>query len=78
MNLSSVPGSQDWPRYFFLFRQTLVKSLDSAHSVIGSIFLKGSPFIETIKKRPDARLVRVAENSRNSPVEFLAGAIFFS
>ncbi len=60
-----------------LFRQTLVKSLDSSNPVIGSIALKGSPFIEAIKKRPDVRLVMVDENSRDSLVESLAGQIFF-
>jgi hypothetical protein len=45
--------------------------------VIGSIPLKGSPFIEAIKKRPDVRLMRVDENSTDSLVESLAGQISF-
>ena len=60
-----------------LFRETLVKTLDSPNPVIGSIALKGSPFIEAIKKRPDVRLVMVDENNRDSLVESLAGEIFF-
>jgi nucleoside-triphosphatase THEP1 len=60
-----------------LFRQTLVKSLDSSNPVIGSIALKGSPFIEAIKKRSDVRLVMVDENSRDSLAESLAGQISF-
>ena len=55
----------------------MVKSLDSPNLVIGSIALKGSPFIEAIKKRPDVRLVMVDENSRDSLVESLAGQISF-
>ena len=55
----------------------MVKSLDSSNPVIGSIALKGSPFIEAIKKRSDVRLVMVDENSRDSLVESLTGEIFF-
>ncbi len=60
-----------------LFRQTLVKALDSPNPVIGSIALKGNPFIETIKKRPDVLLVMVNESNRGSLVESLAGQISF-
>jgi len=60
-----------------LFRQTLVNALDSPNPVIGSIALRGNPFIETIKKRPDVLLVMVDESNRDSLVESLAGQVSF-
>jgi nucleoside-triphosphatase THEP1 len=60
-----------------LFRETLVKTLDSPNPVIASIALKGNPFIEKIKKRPDVLLVTVNEKNRNSLVDFLTGQISF-
>ncbi len=54
-----------------LFRETLVKTLDSPNTMIGSIALKGTPFIEAIKKRADALLVPVDEQSRDSLVASL-------
>ena len=49
-----------------LFRETLIKTLDSANPVIGSIAQKGPPFIEKIKERKDVRLVTVSEKNRDS------------
>jgi len=37
--------------YSPLFRETLISTLNSANSVVGSIAQKGSPFIEKIKGR---------------------------
>jgi nucleoside-triphosphatase THEP1 len=54
-----------------LFRQTLVKALDSPNPVIGSIALQGTPFIEDLKKRADILLVEVDERNRDSLVPFL-------
>lgn len=54
-----------------LFRETLVKALDSPNRVIASIALKGTPFIEEIKKRPDVRLVRITPENRNDLVQVL-------
>ncbi len=48
-----------------LFRETLIRALDSDNQVIGSIALKGSPFIEGIKRRDDVNLVRVTEQNRD-------------
>jgi nucleoside-triphosphatase THEP1 len=47
-----------------LFRQTLIKVLDSANSLVGSIALKGDAFIETVKRRPDTLLISVSEKNR--------------
>jgi len=49
-----------------LFRHTLIKTLDSENLVIGSIALKGGPFIQKIKKREDVLLVTVTEKNRDS------------
>ena len=58
-----------------LFRETLVKALGSPNPVIGSIALKGNPFIEALKKRADVLLVNVDEKNRDSLVPFLLGQI---
>jgi nucleoside-triphosphatase len=55
-----------------LFRETLIKTLDSANPVIGSIAQKGNPFIEKIKERKDVLLVTVSEENRDSlPADLL-------
>jgi nucleoside-triphosphatase THEP1 len=54
-----------------LFRETLIKTLDSANSVVSSIAQKGSPFIEKIKERKDVLLVTVSEKNRDSLPAFL-------
>jgi len=51
-----------------LFRETLLKVLDSENPVIGSIALKGTVFIEKIKQRRDVLLVTVSEKNRDSLV----------
>jgi len=51
-----------------LFRQTLIKILDSKNKVIGSIAQKGDKFIEKIKEREDVLLVRVSEKNRDELV----------
>jgi nucleoside-triphosphatase len=57
--------------YSPLFRERLIKTLDSANSVIGSIAQKGSPFIEKIKERKDVLLVSVSEENRDSLAAYL-------
>ena len=52
-----------------LFRQTLIKVLDSANTLVGSIALKGDAFIGAIKKRPDTLLIAVSEKNRDYLVE---------
>jgi len=52
--------------FSLLFRETLIKVLDSPHPVIGSIALKGGPFIQKIKERKDVLLVTVSEKNRDS------------
>ncbi len=56
--------------FSFLFRQTLVKVLDSDNAVIGSIALKGDKFIQKIRERADVLLIHVTENNRDELVDF--------
>ncbi|MEW6531207.1 MAG: nucleoside-triphosphatase [Thermodesulfobacteriota bacterium] len=48
-----------------LFRESLLQVLDGPNTVIGSIALKGNPFIEGIKKRPNVDVVLVSDNNRD-------------
>lgn len=55
-----------------LFRETLIKTLDSANPVIGSIAQRGNPFIEKVKGRKDILLVTVSEKNWDSlPADLL-------
>lgn len=56
--------------FSFLFRQTLVKVLDSENVVIGSIALKGDKFTQKIRERADVLLIHVTENNRDELVNF--------
>jgi nucleoside-triphosphatase THEP1 len=47
-----------------LFRETLIRVLNSGSAVLGSIALKGNPFIEEIKRRHDVSLIHLSERSR--------------
>jgi len=53
-----------------LFRQTLLKVLDSENPIIGSIALKGDKFIQKIKERADVLLVHVTERNRDELLDF--------
>ncbi len=60
-----------------LFRETLLKVLDSPSRVIGSIALKGGEFIQAIKDRSDVQLFHVSEETRDrlaaSLIELILG-----
>ena len=47
-----------------LFKETLVRVLESKNPILGSIALKGDPFIAEIKKRKDVHLIRITEKNR--------------
>jgi nucleoside-triphosphatase THEP1 len=47
-----------------LFRETLVRVLNSGSAILGSIALKGNPFIEEIKRRQDVFLIHLSDRSR--------------
>jgi nucleoside-triphosphatase THEP1 len=51
-----------------LFRKTLIETLNSHNKVIGSIAMKGSGFIEEVKRREDVKLFLVTESTRESLV----------
>jgi nucleoside-triphosphatase THEP1 len=46
------------------FKETLVRVLESKNPILGSIALKGDPFIAEIRKRKDIHLIRVTEKNR--------------
>ncbi len=52
-----------------LFKKTLLDVLDSDHQVIGSIALKGDPFIRKIKERKDVELIQVSEKNRDTLID---------
>ncbi len=54
-----------------LFRETLIRTLDSPNPLIGSIALRGGQFIQQIKKRPDVEVILLSENNRDLLVELL-------
>jgi len=53
--------------FSLLFRQTLIKVLDSQHPVIGSIAQKGDKFIREIRARDDVLLVPLTKKNRDAP-----------
>jgi nucleoside-triphosphatase THEP1 len=52
-----------------LFKETLVRVLESKNPILGSIALKGGQFIEKVKKRKDVHLIRVTEKNRDIYVD---------
>lgn len=52
--------------YSALFREMLVRALDGPQLVIGSIALKGDPFIREIRRRPDVRIITVTRENRDT------------
>lgn len=62
-----------------LFRDTLIRVLDSPNSVIGSIAPKGMAFIERPEKGPDVPLakIKVTEKNRDSLADSLSLKISF-
>jgi len=60
-----------------LFRETLVRTLDSRHKVLGSIALKGGPFIQRIKSRPDVQLFQVSEENRDALAASLIDVLLY-
>jgi nucleoside-triphosphatase THEP1 len=52
-----------------LFRQTLMKVLDSENPVLGSIAMKGGRFIQKLKEREDVLLLHVTEKNRDELVK---------
>ncbi len=55
-----------------LFRGALIALLDSDHHVIGSVALRGNPFIEDIKRRDDVLVIKVTDKNRDKLTGFYA------
>lgn len=53
-----------------LFKETLLLVLDSGNQLLGSIAVKGSDFIQGIKKREDVHVVKVTEKNRDALVDW--------
>jgi nucleoside-triphosphatase len=53
------------------FREALVQVLNSPNRVVATIAMKGTPFIEEVKSRPDVVLLQVSESNRSSLAESL-------
>lgn len=47
------------------FREIVTALLDSDAPVVATVALKGGPFIEAVKRRPDAALVELTERNRD-------------
>ena len=58
-----------------LFKKTLIQVLDSPNCVIGSIALKGGPFIQGIKNRDDVTVSSITPETRDSLVKEILGSI---
>jgi len=58
-----------------LFRDTLTRVLNSSHRVLGSIALKGNPFIDGIKARNDVLLIGLSEANREEAFGVVAGEL---
>jgi nucleoside-triphosphatase THEP1 len=59
-----------------LFRQALVKVLDSKQTILGSIALKGDRFIHGLKERDDLILVHLDEENRDRVLQALIDEYF--
>jgi nucleoside-triphosphatase len=58
-----------------LFKQALIEVLDSPNRVLGSIALRGAPFIEGVKRREDVMVIRVTIQNRDILVDQLLAAL---
>jgi len=58
-----------------LFRDTLIRMLNSSHRVLGSIALKGDLFIQGIKARDDVLLIGLSERNREEAFAVVSGEL---
>jgi len=58
-----------------LFKKNLIQVLDSPNYVIGSIALRGGPFIRGIKNRDDVTVIGIKPETRDSLIEEILGSI---
>jgi nucleoside-triphosphatase len=57
-----------------LFRETLIRTLDSSNTLVGSIALKGGEFIRKMKSRADVKIILVNEQNRERLVDEVSGS----
>lgn len=60
------------------FRLMVLRCLDSEKHVLGTIQQRGSPFLDSIRRRPDVQIVEVTVNNRNHLPEEITGALIES
>jgi len=58
-----------------LFRDALIRVLNSSHRVLGSITLKGDRFIQGIKARDDVLLIGLSEANREEALGVVVGEL---
>jgi nucleoside-triphosphatase len=58
-----------------LFRDTLIRVLNSSHPVLGSIALKGDRFIQRIKARNDVFLIGLSDANREQAFGVVVGEL---
>jgi nucleoside-triphosphatase THEP1 len=49
----------------------VIRILEATNPVLGSVSLKGGPFIQSIKERDDVHLIQVTEKNRDRLAESL-------
>ncbi len=57
------------------FRAVILELLEDPRPVLGTIALRGSPFIEQVRRRPDVRLVEVTPSNRDSLPDLIAALV---
>ncbi|RLC83158.1 MAG: AAA family ATPase [Chloroflexi bacterium] len=58
------------------FREAVLKALDSNKPVLGTIAIRGNPFIEGLKGRPDVEIVKVTYANRDGLPAEIRGLLF--
>lgn len=57
------------------FKEAVIAALDSEKPVLGTIMQKSSPFVDSIKRRPDVEVIKVTEKNREELVKIIAKEI---
>jgi len=58
-----------------VFRDTLIRVLNSNHRLLGSIAIKGDRFIQGIKARDDVLLIDLSEANREEALGVVVGEL---
>jgi len=57
------------------FKKATVEAVESDAVILGTIAIKGSPFIESLRRRPDIEIIEVTSENRNRLPEEIAKLI---